>query len=243
MLNDATILSIVKLMRNIASGMHHKRIFMKKLHIPYIETLDNADIFTAQDILEESGKLDVIEKLNWADKFPYRPITYFFIGRSSEALFMRFSVKGTMLKAVYTKDLSPVHEDSCLEFFCMPVDGEKYTNFEFNCIGTCDASNRTSRKIDVVKFTEAEMKTIERLPSIGTKAFKEMEGMFEWELTVKIPFKLMGIDSENLPEKILGNFYKCADDTDSKHFVTWAPINTEKPDFHRPEFFGELYLD
>lgn len=215
---------------------------MKKLNIPYIKSLDNSDIYTASDILEESGKLDVIETLNWMNDFPYRPITYFFIARSSDSLYLRFSVKGTMLKAVYTKDLSPVHEDSCLEFFCMPVGAEKYTNFEFNCIGTCDASQRKSRKIDVVKFSEEDLKTIERFPSMGNRAFKEMEGMFEWELTVKIPFKLIGIDGNNLPEKILGNFYKCADDTDSQHFVTWAPINSEKPNFHCPEFFGELYF-
>ena len=89
----------------------------------------------------------------------------------------------------------------------------------------------------------SELKAIERFPSIGKKAFKEMEGMFEWELTVKIPFKLIGVDAKNLPEKILGNFYKCADDTDSKHFVTWASIKTENPDFHRPDFFGELYFE
>ncbi len=215
---------------------------MKKLYVPYVQMLNNADVFAAADLLEESGKLDVIETLNWDKEFPYRPITYFFIARSAEALFLRFSVKGTMLKAVYTKDLSPVHEDSCVEFFCMLEGAEKYTNFEFNCIGTCDASLRKSRKEDVVKFPEEDLKTIERFPSMGNRAFKEMEGMFEWELTVKIPFKLIGIDGNNLPEKILGNFYKCADDTDSKHFVTWSPIKTEKPDFHRPEFFGEIYF-
>jgi hypothetical protein len=69
-----------------------------------------------------------------------------------------------------------------------------------------------------------------------------MEGMFEWELTVKIPLRIMGIDPNNLPEKIKGNFYKCADGTDSPHYVTWNPVQTPTPDFHRPEFFGELYF-
>lgn len=205
--------------------------------------LDNADIYRASEILEESGKLDVVETLNWAEEYPYRPITYFFIARSLEAVFIRFSIKGTMLKAVYTEDFSPVHEDSCIEFFCMQEGADKYTNFEFNCIGTCNAAIRKSRTEDVVRFSEDEMKTIERLPSIGNRAFKEMEGMFEWELTVKIPFNLMGLGDKSFPGKIRGNFYKCADDTDSKHFVTWAPISTKEPDFHRPEFFGEIYFE
>ena len=53
----------------------------------------------------------------------------------------------------------------------------------------------------------------------------------------------MGIDPKHLPEKIVGNFYKCADGTDSMHFVSWSPIPTAKPDFHRPEFFGILIFE
>ena len=67
-----------------------------------------------------------------------------------------------------------------------------------------------------------------------------MLGMFEWELFLKIPFTLLGVDYKHLPEKLLANFYKCADATSMPHYVTWNPVLTDKPDFHRPEFFGEL---
>lgn len=213
---------------------------MKRTNIPFIEELNNLTIESAADILEESGKQETIEVLNWIKEYPYRPITLFNIARSSDSIFIKFSVRGTMLRAIYSNDQDPVHEDSCVEFFCMPVGSETYTNFEFNCIGTCSASTRKGRHENVVAFSKEEMQSIERYPSIGRRAFNEMEGMFEWELTVKIPFKLIGIDPVHLPEKILGNFYKCADGTDSPHFVSWNPIQTEKPDFHRPEFFGEL---
>lgn len=215
---------------------------MKKLEIPSIKALNDVGADSAGDLLEESGYKSVIEILNWPDQYAYKPITYFFIGRSADAVFLKFSVNGTMLKAVYTEDHSPVHEDSCVEFFCMPEGADKYTNFEFNCIGTCSASSRKGRNEDVIPFSKEEMATIERYASIGKKPFKEMEGMFEWELTVKIPLKLMNLNPENLPDMIRGNFYKCADDTDSVHFVSWAPIKTENPDFHRPEFFGEMYF-
>ncbi len=213
---------------------------MKKIYVPYVEELNEAGIEQAAGILEEDGNRSAIDVLNWPDTYPYRPITYFNIARSEDSIFIKYSVSGTMLKAVYSKDHSPVHEDSCVEFFCMPEGAEKYTNFEFNCIGTCSASSRKGRSEDVVPFSEEDMKTIERYPSIGNKPFKEMEGMFDWDLTVKIPMKLMKLDPDNLPEKIRANFYKCADDTDSMHFVSWSPIETENPDFHRPEFFGEL---
>ena len=213
---------------------------MKSLIIRYIEALDNIDIESAGDILDDYGVLDTIENLNWIKEYPYRPITLFNIARSKEGIFIRYSVRGSMLRAIYSNDLEPVHEDSCVEFFCMLPGADKYTNFEFNCIGTCSASTRKSRSVDVVPFNREELLTIKRAPSIGRRAFNEMEGSFEWELTVEIPFKLIGIDPANLPEKLLGNFYKCADGTDSMHFVTWSPVKTEKPDFHCPEYFGEL---
>ncbi len=214
----------------------------KKLEIPFIPSLNNSGIEDAAAVLDDFGKKSAIDTLNWPEQYNYKPITSFKIGHSDDAVFIKYSVIGTMLKAVYTEDQSHVHEDSCVEFFCMPEGAEKYTNFEFNCIGTCSASSRKGRSEDVVPFSKEEMVEIERYPSIGNKPFTEMEGMFEWDLTVKIPMKLMGIDPENLPEKIRGNFYKCADDTESMHFVSWAPIQTENPDFHRPEFFGDLYF-
>src|ERR1035437_10139655 len=213
---------------------------MKSIIIRYIEALNDIDIELARDILDDFGVLDTIEILNWVKEYPYRPITQFNIARSKDSIFIKFSVRGSMLRAIYSNDMDPVHEDSCVEFFCMPVGSDKYTNFEVNCIGTCSASKRKNRTNEVVPFTNDELNSIIRFPSIGRRAFNEMEGMFEWELTVKIPFVLMGIDPNNLPEKMMGNFYKCADGTDSPHYVSWSPIKTEKPNFHCPEFFGEL---
>jgi len=43
-----------------------------------------------------------------------------------------------------------------------------------------------------------------------------------------------------LPDKLEGNFYKCADETSTPHYVSWSEISTAAPDFHKPEFFGEL---
>jgi hypothetical protein len=215
---------------------------MKSLIIHYIEALNDTNIELARDILDDFGVLDTIEILNWSALYPYRPITQFNIARSNKSIFIKYSVRGSMLRAIYSNDQDPVHDDSCVEFFCKPVGADTYTNFEFNCIGTCSASRRKSRYEDVVPFSMEEMQSIKRYPSIGRRAFNEMEGMFEWELTVEIPFNLIGIDPQNLPKKLLGNFYKCADGTDSKHFVTWSPVKTEKPDFHCPEFFGELYF-
>lgn len=215
---------------------------MKTLKIPYLEALNNIDVESAGDILEEDGQRDAVEILNWSTQYPYRPITNFTIARSNDSVFIKYNVHGSMIRAVYSNDQEPVNEDSCVEFFCQVPGNDKYMNFEFNCIGTCKASKRVSRNKDVTPFSKEELAMIKRYPSLGRRAFNEMEGMFEWEVTVKIPLRIMGIDPGNLPQKITGNFYKCADGTSYKHYVTWNPVKTEIPDFHRPEFFGELYF-
>ena len=33
-----------------------------------------------------------------------------------------------------------------------------------------------------------------------------------------------------------------ADETDYPRFISWNPIDVPSPDFHRPEYFGEIYL-
>src|ERR1035437_6446117 len=171
---------------------------MKSLLIRYIEDLNDIDIELASDLLDDLGVRDSIDTLNWANEYPYRPITQFNIARSKDSIFIKFSVRGSMLRAIFSNDQDPVHEDSCVEFFCMPLGADRYTNFEFNCIGTCAATIRKGRNDDVVPFNVDQLKTIKRFPTLGRRAFNEMEGSFEWELTVKIPFILMQLDPDNL---------------------------------------------
>jgi hypothetical protein len=212
---------------------------MKSIVVPYIPDLNGSTAELAANFLEEVGEEGNIGCVNWATLFPYKPITFFWIGRSQSHLFIKYFVNGNVLRAIYTHDQESVWKDSCVEFFCQLPGHQEYTNFEFNCIGTCySAVNKKPR--DGKLRPVSEMQQIDRYPSMERKAFNEMEGDFKWELTVAIPFALMGIDSNHLPDKIMGNFYKCGDDTSMKHYVSWNPILTETPDFHRPDFFGEL---
>ncbi|WP_414481477.1 carbohydrate-binding family 9-like protein [Caldicoprobacter sp.] len=43
-------------------------------------------------------------------------------------------------------------------------------------------------------------------------------------------------------KRIKANFYKCGDKTKYPHWGCWNRIDTPHPDFHRPEFFGDLIL-
>ncbi len=213
---------------------------MKKLKVPYLVTLDVLDLSSVGFLMENKAHREYIEVINW-DSYPYKPIVAFDIARTDLNLYIRFFVKGNSLKALYAEDGSPVYTDSCVEFFMQKEGDSKYMNFEFNCIGTCDASLRVSRD-EKESLSPEQYQSIRRLSSLDKTTFSEKKGIHSWELIVAIPFSVMGLDPKSLPEKIKGNFYKCADDTEFPHFVSWNPIGTENPDFHRPEFFGEIYL-
>lgn len=102
------------------------------------------------------------------------------------------------------------------------------------------ATKRLSRTEDIILFESKDMDLIKRSSSLGTKPFEEKKGNFEWKLTVEIPFSLIGIQIDELPTAIKANFYKCGDETSVPHYLSWSNIMTKEPDFHQPEFFGEL---
>lgn len=213
---------------------------MKKLKVPYLATLDVLDLSSVGFLMESKAQREYINVINW-EEYPYQPIVAFDVARSDFYLYIRYFVKGNSLKALYEVDGSPVYTDSCVEFFMQQVGEKSYYNFEFNCIGTCDASHRESRDIKK-SLSPEEYASIRRYSTLEHVGFPEKLGIHSWELIVAIPFRVMGLDPENLPEKIMGNFYKCADDTQFPHFVSWNPIDLPSPNFHCPEFFGEIYF-
>lgn len=53
----------------------------------------------------------------------------------------------------------------------------------------------------------------------------------------------MAVLTGSLDGKIfLANIYNCVGSGDDRQYVTWRPIETEVPDFHRPEFFQRIYF-
>ncbi|MDR2764453.1 MAG: hypothetical protein LBB90_05420 [Tannerella sp.] len=214
---------------------------MKKLTVPRLPALDEAPLSNAGALMELHATRESIDVLNWRATFPYKPVVAFDIARGASDLYIHYFVRGLSLRATADHDGIFVHEDSCVEFFMRKAGEMNYINFEFNCIGTCYACRHTSREVGV-SLTAQEMRSIRRYTSVQCEAFDEKHGLHAWELTVAIPFSVMKLDPDSLPEKIFGNFYKCADKTEYPHYVTWSPIDLPKPNYHCPEFFGEIYL-
>ena len=208
----------------------------KSLIVPLID-LENQDLDTA---LELSGARFDVDCVNWPEAFPYAPLCGGRVARTRDALVVDFRVSGLDLRAQNTEDNGRQWEDSCVEVFIQDPDGAPYYNFEINALGkvlACkgpERHNRTPRPAEemeqILRFTQMEGGPLEQ------------EGIHTWRVGVVIPFRLLGIDPERLPRSIKANFYKCGDKTAHPHFLSWSPVETPKPDFHRPEFFGELIL-
>ena len=212
------------------------------LKTPFIPELDN---LTSEEIIhrrDENGTRKTIGCLNWQSQFPYKPLTSIAVAHSEKYIYIDFFVRCNYLRAVNYENNSSVHQDSCVEFFVCPNGKLPYYNFEFNCIGTVHAACREDRHTGT-PLTNEQLDTIKRYPSCGTRPFEELEGLFSWNLLVAIPLELIGLEYKGEPIEMKGNFYKCADLTSTPHFLSWAPIDTPEPDFHRPEFFAPITLE
>lgn len=209
---------------------------MKTLNVPLVN-FDTQDLDSVMEL--QAARFDV-NTVNWPSEFPYAPLCSGRIARTEGSLVVDFRVSGLDLRAENKNDNGSQWEDSCVEFFVQDPDGSVYYNFEINALGNVlacygpDRSHRTPRPAE-------EMESIARFATVK-KLDGVKEGLQNWRVCIIIPFELIGIDPENLPSSIRANFYKCGDLTAHPHFVTWAPIDTPHPDFHRPEFFGELKL-
>jgi len=148
-------------------------------------------------------------------------------------------VSGYDLRAKALEDNGPVWEDSCCEFFVSDPEDGTYYNFELNCIGVLLAAKRRNRQ-DCEHFKPEDLKRIIRHSSLERKEYESNGEIFSWKTAICIPMDLIGINPEKLPEFIRANVYKCGDKTAHTHFLSWNKVETDSPDFHRPEYFGKM---
>jgi len=191
--------------------------------------------------MEKSASKLAVSCNNWPEAAPYAPDCNASVARSRTHLAVMFHVRGLDLRATAMEDNGNSWEDSCCEFFVADPSDGTYYNFELTCIGSLLAAKRTSRT-EKTMFTGAQLGRVIRHSTLPRKEFHSEGGPFSWSVALLVPFDLIGVDPENLPPSLKGNFYKCGDLTAHPHFLSWSPVLTKTPDFHRPEFFGELFL-
>ncbi len=184
------------------------------------------------------------------------------MGYSGTILGLLYTIEGDELLVRYTQDWDRVCQDSCVEcFIASEPNNPAYVNLEFNPLGTCWAQigpDREHRK----NLSKTAVSTIFRRGLITTKAIDigsvDTESRFRWEMLVMFPMQKVGVLTHSSAQcavdqavsectadmlkgtRLQANFYTTGDDLQKPVYQSWCAIDTPSPDFHQPNYFGEL---
>lgn len=153
---------------------------------------------------------------------------------NADTLFVRMEAVESPIRATLTGKLDAVCTDSCMEFFFAPLPGDKrYFNFEWNLLGALNlgfGAERPTRVRQIVKKPEE---------LFAPAPFRTEAG---WGICFQIPLRFLQLyfPGFTFTGEAAGNCYKCGDETPLPHFLSWSPMHSETPDFHRRDDFGQL---
>lgn len=141
------------------------------------------------------------------------------------------------IRAVEKGPLGAPYEDSCLEFFFCPCEGDaRYFNIEVNMNG-CFFLGFGSGDADLIRLLPEE--GIENILSPDIR--KTAEG---WEIFYRVPYSFIRRFFPNFHvykgKEMRANCYKCADLSQPPHYLSWSKIEGEPFTFHKSHCFGKM---
>ena len=150
-------------------------------------------------------------------------------------LYVRMEAVEKNIRAELKDPLDQVCQDSCLEFFFDPDSEDfRYFNFEFNPLGNF-----------YIGFGKERGNRARQLPAdveqVRIHPYRTETG---WGITYQIPgdFIRLYVPDFQFSKPAACNFYKCGECTLAPHYLTWAPLHCEDPDYHRRQDFGTLFF-
>jgi len=186
----------------------------------------------------------------WIDQYPWyregrRQATEVRVLYDEEAIYLQFICEDRNIYSHVTQVNGPVCKDSCVEFFAStdPMNGAGYFNFEVNCCRAVHlgyGSRRWRRRL----IDPALVSRIAVRSSVAGATRSESPGDRGWWLAAAIPLDLLG-EFTRRPVRPApgtawrGNFYRCGGRVDQQ-FACWNWVGCRRPNFHRPDFFGDL---
>lgn len=177
------------------------------------------------------------------DHFPQAEVK---IAYEDTAVYLMFRVADRYVRAVAAEHQGNVWEDSCVEFFFTPDSDVStgYFNIEMNCGGTMLFHFQPGAGKDRIVIPKSECNEIQCVHSLPCIVEPEIEDSITWTVAYRIPLTLLKKYCQVVmpaPEVVWrANFYKCADKSSHPHWLTWAPVEYPRPNFHLPRSFGIL---
>lgn len=153
------------------------------------------------------------------------------------ALYVHLSAVEANIRAEHTSPIGMPCEDSCLEFFFSPYNGdERYFNIEFNpnCCMFLGMGTNVHNLVRLLPEDDPFRPTAKRTQN-------------GWEIFYSIPVEFVRRFFPEFKPKsgasIRANCFKCGDLTVNPHFFSWNPCTSETPAFHRPCDFGLMHFE
>lgn len=180
------------------------------------------------------------------DKPNHIPLVEAKLAYDDQSIYVIFRVEDQYVKAIRAKNQDGVYKDSCVEFFFSPEDNSSngYFNLEMNCGGTMLFHHQIEPRKDSKHISDADIAKIQVAHTLPKIVDPEITTPTTWSVEYRIPFDVLqkyhSLDPPTAGTVWRGNLYKCADETSQPHWLTWAPIDLPRPNFHVPAFFGTL---
>ncbi|MBQ8510199.1 MAG: hypothetical protein IJ493_09870 [Clostridia bacterium] len=203
----------------------------------------NVKILSSADIDWAAQEKALIDIYKWGGSFQpeaWGQVAYVKTGDEKEGVYVHFFCAEANPRAIYHKHNEPVFKDSCMEFFFTMNDPDKSANGYINIESNSDPTTLIAYGHDRYDRTP--------IMDMGIKPFALTSNKTDstWELFEFVPLavlqKVFGITEVNEQTVFKANLYKCGGDHQVLPYGSWAEIDSPTPDFHRPEFFGELKL-
>ena len=181
----------------------------------------------------------------WEDS-GHRPRTRARLLWDDRWLAVLFVVEDLYVRAVARGFNDSVCHDSCVEFFVAPAAdpaGDAYFNFEVNCGGTMLLHRCGTPTVEVPEADGATIAMAHTQPKIVDP---EIVGPTTWAVEYHVPWSLFekhfGPVTPRSGTVWRANFYKCGDKTSHPHWGSWAPVDSPRPNFHRPGSFRPIHF-
>lgn len=199
------------------------------------------------------SKAIALELTNHVDVRPeHFPMTRAKLLYDDKNIYVFFIVQDNYVRSVAQAHHGDVWADSCVEFFFTPGEdiSEGYFNVEANCGGFIlmrhqIVEGQCQKPVDV---NDIDKMNIEHsMPKIVEPEITEPT---TWTLKYALGFdvieKYASLKKPETGVKWRANFFKCAENNSHPHWLTWAFVDNSglpEPNFHIPQYFGELQFD
>jgi len=177
---------------------------------------------------------------------PFRPSVQAKMLYDDSSLYIIFRVHDRFVRITVQDYNGPVSGDACVEFFFSPDTSfrKRYFNLETNAGGTVLMACHVFQQKEYQKFSAEELDQIEIAHSLPRKVDQEIQEPVTWTLEYRLPLAILEKHASVIhPQPGVvwrANFYKTSSKSSNPHWITWAEVVNEKPNFHLPQFFGLL---